>query len=138
MTVSVGLTKKCPYCGASIAADATKCSACGALMPDASIERASAPAAPAQGAPADQQTRVALNADTLRVLQTEGKIPAIKFVRQKTGLGLKEAKEYVEAVEQGRDPGPVRAMPPKTGCGTAAAIAVALVIAGMVLRFLLA
>ena len=138
MSMSVGLTKKCPYCGASIPADATKCSACGALMPDASLHGPFAQAGPTQGAPASDQARASLNADTRRVLQNEGKIPAIKFLRQKTGLGLKEAKEYVEAVEQGRDPGPVRPTPPKTGCGTAAAIVVALLITAIVLRFLLA
>lgn len=137
--VSIGLTKKCPYCGASIPADATTCTACGALMPNASVHDAPFPAAPSpQGAPADAQARAALNADARRVAQTEGKIPAIKFVRQKTGLGLAQAKDYVEALEAGRDPGPVAALPAKSGCGSAAALVAALIGAAVLLRVLLA
>ncbi len=30
--------------------------------------------------------------------ETEGKVPAIKYVRNQTGMGLKEAKEAVEAL----------------------------------------
>jgi hypothetical protein len=128
----------CPYCGASIPAGATKCTACGALMPNAPISGASVPGnPPASGAPADAHVRGVLNADALRVAQTEGKIAAIKFVRQKTGLGLAQAKDYVEALEAGRDPGPVAALPPKTGCGTAAAIVVALIGMAVLLRVLL-
>ena len=130
---------KCPYCGASIPAAATKCNACGALMPDAAGNGAPGQtAAAAQGAPADAQERGALNADALRVLQSGGKIPAIKFVREKTGLGLKQAKDYVEAIEAGRDPGPVVAAPPKTGCGTAVVLVAVLIAAAVLLRVLLA
>jgi hypothetical protein len=94
------------------------------------------PDAPAPGAPTDVQARAALNANALRVLQSEGKIPAIKFVRQKTGFGLKQAKDYVEAVEAGRDPGPIEATPPKSGCGTGAVIVVLAMVA-VLLRVLL-
>lgn len=125
--MSVGLNGTCPYCGASISAAASRCSACGALMPDA----------PAQGAPADAPTRSALNADVLRILQAEGKIAAIKSLRQRTGLGLAQAKDYVEAIEAGRDPGPVTATPAKTGCATAVAAAVTIAIVAALLRFLL-
>lgn len=36
------------------------------------------------------------------MLAQEGKIPAIKFYREQTGVGLAEAKAAVEAIEAGR------------------------------------
>ena len=63
------------------------------------------------------------------------KISAIKLAREKTGLGLKEAKAKVEAAEaemRSRFPG---ALPtPKTiGCSTAVLLAVLLAVGGTLL-----
>lgn len=43
-----------------------------------------------------------LRAELLRLLQRRSKIPAIKLVRDHTGLGLKEAKDYIDALSDGR------------------------------------
>lgn len=131
MSLSVGLAKKCLYCGASIPVNAPTCTACGALIPT------SGPA-PASGAPPDDQTRGALNAEALRVLQADGKIQAIKLIRERTGLGLKQAKDYVDVLETGRDPGPMPVLESKAGCGTAAALALVAVSAAELWRLLFA
>jgi ribosomal protein L7/L12 len=39
--------------------------------------------------------------EALRILRDGNKIAAIKLVRERTGLGLKEAKDVVEAAERG-------------------------------------
>ena len=45
------------------------------------------------------------------------KIPAIKKYREETGLGLKEAKEAVEAIERGlREEHPDQFIKPAGGC----------------------
>lgn len=46
-----------------------------------------------------------LEVEVLHILAAQGKIQAIKFYREQTGMGLKEAKETVEAIEAGRSPG---------------------------------
>lgn len=130
MSLSVGLVKKCPYCGGSIPLSAAKCTACGAMLPNAPV--------PASGAPADDQARSALNAEVLRVLNADGKIPAIKLIRERTGYGLKEAKDYVEVLETGRDPGPIPVRAAKAGCGTAAALVLAVGAAVVLWRLLFA
>ncbi len=38
------------------------------------------------------------------LLKNKQKINAVKLVRERTGVGLKEAKEYVDAVEKGLRP----------------------------------
>jgi ribosomal protein L7/L12 len=38
------------------------------------------------------------------LLSRQQKIEAIKFLRYQRGLGLKEAKDYVEALERGLSP----------------------------------
>ena len=42
--------------------------------------------------------------EVARLLDTEGKIAAIKYVREKKGLELVRAKAYVEALRAGRNP----------------------------------
>jgi hypothetical protein len=42
--------------------------------------------------------------EAARLLSTEGKIAAIRYVREKTGLELVRAKAYVEALASGRNP----------------------------------
>ncbi|HMO58602.1 MAG TPA: ribosomal protein L7/L12 [Roseiflexaceae bacterium] len=46
-------------------------------------------------------------ADVATLLARGNKIGAIKLVREQTGLGLKEAKEYVEVLERGQTPPPI-------------------------------
>ncbi len=65
--------------------------------------------------------------EATRVLSTEGKIQAIKFVREKKGLGLAEAKAYVEALESNRDPDEAAKAVPATGRGCSAVVWAALV-----------
>jgi ribosomal protein L7/L12 len=48
--------------------------------------------------------------DLAALLARGKKIEAIKQVRDRTGMGLKEAKDYVEALERGQAP-PLPAMP---------------------------
>ena len=42
-----------------------------------------------------------LRAELMHLLQRRSKIPAIKLVREHTGLGLKEAKDYIDALSDG-------------------------------------
>lgn len=60
-----------------------------------------APAQPGGDVPAEVQA----------LLARGKKIEAIKRVRERTGLGLKEAKDYVEGIERGAAPGGVSAAP---------------------------
>ena len=52
----------------------------------------------------EQKTPDGVRIETARVLNSGGKIEAIKFVREKTGVGLAQAKAYVEAIQSGRNP----------------------------------
>lgn len=60
----------------------------------AAVAVAAAPGAAAGGAPAEEKTEF----DVILKDFGEKKINVIKVVRQITGLGLKEAKEFVESV----------------------------------------
>jgi ribosomal protein L7/L12 len=53
-----------------------------------------------------------VEADARALLRSRGKIDAIKRVRELTGLGLKEAKDYVEALERGEAPPPPQSTDP--------------------------
>jgi len=69
----------CICCGRSVSTEARMCAHCG------------------QPEPSDQ-LRLAVQ----EFLRQEPKINAIKFVREQTGLGLKEARDYVERISENR------------------------------------
>ncbi|WP_116951526.1 ribosomal protein L7/L12 [Jiangella endophytica] len=74
-----------------------------AVSPPAS---APAPAAPSGGGSLD---------DAVHALLAEGRlIPAVKLVRERTGFGLKDAKDYVERVQAGAAPAAPAAVSPET------------------------
>jgi len=58
-------------------------------------------------------TRPATSLDEVRRLAFQGqKIQAIKVYRELTGAGLKEAKDYVDALESGGQPAAISSAPP--------------------------
>jgi large subunit ribosomal protein L7/L12 len=61
----------------------------------APVAVAAAPAAGAAAAPAEEQTEFTV---TLKEYPADKKVTVIKVIREITGLGLKEAKDLVEAV----------------------------------------
>ncbi len=112
----------CPNCSAPLTVEpgdtAIKCAHCGSDLRISSGGEASLFFRNQPGGSAQPETASAYPgldiAEVRRLIAAEHKINAIKFVREKTGMGLKEAKDFVEALEAGTPP-PIPAKSPPSG-----------------------
>lgn len=80
---------RCEHCDHFNLPDTRNCERCGAPLAVTSDEQVAAAAASGISK---------LESEVLEIARTQGKIQAIKRYREATGVGLKQAKEAVEAM----------------------------------------
>ena len=85
---------KCPFCDHSNRGDATQCEKCGGPL-QATFSGESDQAPPTA---ASEPEPGSIEAEVLGLMRGRRKIEAVKLYRQRTGIGLKEAKDFVEGV----------------------------------------
>jgi ribosomal protein L7/L12 len=91
---------RCPFCENENAPGAERCASCGAALTTIAAERDDDN--PSTDNPYTAPQTVSAPEQSIRELLAAGrKIEAIKLYREQTGAGLKEAKDAVEAIEQG-------------------------------------
>ncbi len=85
----------CPKCNQSNPAGTPLCGNCGASLPQES--------APDETAAGPDQPASESEDEVLNLMRSGKKISAIKAYRERTGVGLKEAKDAVEALAAKHD-----------------------------------
>lgn len=109
---------ECPYCKAANDKGTTRCAKCGAWFSGSEPAAGEAGAVPEPGSDtADERI--------LNLLRANKKIDAIKIYREKYHVGLKEAKDAVEAIAKNHG------IPQTSGCGAAAFLVAATLVAGV-------
>ena len=81
----------CPKCGRSNPVGTPLCGSCGASLPQGS--------APGEPASVPDQPTNEPDIEVKSLLRSGNKIAAIKAYREKTGVGLKEAKDAIDALD---------------------------------------
>ena len=87
----------CRFCEETIQPGDTLCPRCGAEIPEEDLQPSPIESDNSLGQ-AFEHNEDPFEKTIARTFASEGKISAIKLYRQKTGVGLKDAKEAVEAL----------------------------------------
>jgi hypothetical protein len=111
---------KCPFCDHSNRTDVTQCEKCGGPL-QATFSGESDQAPPAA---VTEPEPGSIEAEVLGLMRRRKKIEAIKVYRQRTGIGLKEAKDFVEALAA------KHGVPVGSGGGCAGALLLMFVVGG--------
>jgi hypothetical protein len=83
---------KCPFCDYSNRSDTAQCEKCGAPL------QTQIPTRDDAEPPTPAPEPGSLDAEILGLMQGGKKIQAIKLYRERKGVGLKEAKDFVESL----------------------------------------